>query len=82
MKVIVDNDFPPLDDIRCLALRMELYKRKRKYGYKERKDGAIYIYFPRVNPLVWIYQHIKFYLWSKYHVTEEHVSEDEFNEDN
>ena len=71
MKVIVDAGFPPLDDVRCLALRMELYKRKKKYGYRELKDGTVYIYFPRVNPISWIWQHIRYYLWTRYHKEKE-----------
>jgi len=66
MKVIADANFPPLDDPRCLALRVELYRRKRRYNYKELKDGTIYIYFPKVNPITWVYQHIKYYTWTKY----------------
>ena len=66
MKVIVDAGFPPLDDPRCIALRVELYKRKKRYGYKEYKDGTIYIYFPRVNPITWVIQHIKYYMWTKH----------------
>ena len=67
MKVIVDAEFPPLNDPRCLAMRMELYKRKRTYNYKELANGNIYIYFPRINPFRYIYQHIKYYIWSKHH---------------
>lgn len=56
MKVIVDADFPPLDDIRCIAMMAELHRRKRKYAYKELKDGTIYIHFPRINPIEFICQ--------------------------
>jgi hypothetical protein len=66
MKVIADAGWPPLDDPRCLALRVELYKKKRRYNYKELNDGSIYIYFPRVNPISWIWQHIRYYIWTKY----------------
>jgi len=66
MKVIADANFPSLDDPRCLALRVELYRRKRRYAYKELKDGSIYIYFPKVNPIMWVCQHIKYYIWTKY----------------
>jgi len=66
MKVIADANFPPLDDPRCLALRVELYRRKRRYNYKELKDGSIYIYFPKVNPIMWVAHHIKYYMWTKY----------------
>ena len=66
MKVIADANFPPLDDPRCLALRVELYRRRRRYNYKELKDGSIYIYFPKVNPIMWVAHHIKYYMWTKY----------------
>jgi hypothetical protein len=66
MKVIVDAGFPPLDDPRCVALRVELYRRKKRYGYKELKDGTVYIYFPKVNPISWVYQHIKYYIWTRH----------------
>jgi len=65
MKIICDAGFPPLDDVRCLALRVELYRQKKKYGYKELKDGSIYIYFPKVNPISWVIQHIKYYIWTR-----------------
>jgi len=71
MKIIADANFPPMDDPRCIALRMELYKYKRRYNYRELKDGSIYIYFPRINPITWIYQHIKYYIWTRYHKNED-----------
>ena len=71
MKVIADADWPPLDDPRCIALRVELYRRKRRYNYRELKDGTIYIYFPRVNPFIFAWQYLKYYLWGKYHKEEE-----------
>jgi hypothetical protein len=66
MKVIVDAGFPPLDDIRCVALRIELYKRKRIYAYRELESGSIYIHFPRANPFRFVYAYLKYYLWDRY----------------
>jgi len=80
MKVIADADWPPLDDPRCLALRVELYRKKRRYNYKELKDGTIYIYFPRVNPFTWVWQHIRYYLWTRFKQDEEEDDNDELSE--
>ena len=77
MKVIVDAGFPPLDDIRCLAMRTELYKHHRRYAYKELKDGSIYIHFPRINPVTWVIQHIIFYLFKR----EEEEDDEDDDED-
>jgi len=55
MKVLVDAGFPPLDDIRCIAMGKELYKRKRRYAYKVLKNNTVYFYFPRVNIFTWLY---------------------------
>ena len=80
MKVIVDAGFPPMDDLRCQALRLELYKRKRVYAYKELKNGSIYLHFPRVNPFRFVYEYLKFYLWTKHFPEKD--DDEENNEDN
>jgi len=77
MKKICDSDFPHPDDPLCLQLNEELYKRKRRYRFKELGDGTIYISFPRINPFMYIWLHIRFYLWDKYHDDEEEEYDDE-----
>ena len=52
----MDADFPPLEDDRCIEMHKALHKSRRKYAYKELKDGTIYIHFPRINPIEFICQ--------------------------
>jgi len=56
MKAICDAGFPELDDPLCIAMHEELHKKRRKYNYKELKDGSIYIHFPRINIIEFICQ--------------------------